>query len=438
MVFTWLFIVLLTVYAGLALLIPEVQSLFLPVIGGVFGLWWIDFWLTRHQPQLTAERIFELPAYQGQPHRWELAIGNPAPRRIRVIVQDEPPFEVEVTDPAKLKKTITVPPRETARFSYTLLAPFRGIFTFGRINLRYPGPLFLYNHTLRLNSAHQTLEVYPDLSRINNDRIPARIDSAESGIHRQRLFKMAGEFAQIREYTSGDDFRKINWKVTAHMGKPVVNQFEPEKDQTVYLMLDSGRLLFDQANTTPRNRMDYILDSALLLAYNIMARGDAVGAVGFNSRVERFLPAGKGRHHTQLLVRQLFDIQATPVESDYAEAFRFWQAKVNRRCLLFVYTDISDVESSRELINHLKWAGRRHRVVCVLLKREFLTSVMEQPLRDESAAYLKATAWELHRERENLIRLLQLSGIGILEVSTEGISRTVVEHYQYLKQSGLF
>jgi uncharacterized protein (DUF58 family) len=436
MVFTWSFIILLLSYGILLGLIKGSGRLGLGIALGLFGLWAIDFYLARKQPRFQAERRIALPIYQHQTAQVELVITNPLRRPIRVEYRDEPPFEVQVLN-NKNRGRIQLAPDEPVRINYRLVSAKRGKYAFGVLNLKFPGPLHLYQRVEKLSCGERILEVYPDLSTIGDQRMQQVIPSELSGLHRQHVVKMAGEFAQIREYTCGDDFRKINWKVTAHTGKPVVNQFEPEKDQHVFLAIDTGRLLFDQSNQET-NRLDYILDSALLLSYNIISRGDLLGAFSFNAKVERYLPVGKGRHHLQSLIREFFDLQALMVESDYREAFRFWQSKINKRCLLFVYTDISDAESSRELINNLKLISRRHLVVCVLLKKEYLTAVMEEPLQTEADAYLKATAWELHTERETLKQLLALNGIKVLEVSAANIRRSVVEHYLYLKQSGLF
>jgi uncharacterized protein (DUF58 family) len=436
MVFTWNFLALLFGYAVILGLIRDSGNLGLLISLGLFGLWAADFHLNRKQPPFRAERRIALPVYQDQNAPVELVITNTLRRTVKLEYRDEPPFEIRVSGPG-CRGRILLTPGQSVRISYSVAAAKRGKFAFGVLNLKSPGLLHLYQRVEKIPIEERTLEVYPDLSHISDRGVPPVVSSEFSGLHRQRVIAMAGEFAQIREYTCGDDFRKINWKVTAHTGKPVVNQFEPEKDQHVFLAIDSGRLLFDQSDEE-NNRLDHILDSALLLSYNIINSGDLLGALSFNTKVDRYLPAGKGRRHLQALIREFFDLQALMVESDYREAFRFWQGKVNKRCLLFVYTDITDAESSKELIDNLKLASRRHLVVCVLLQKEYLGAVMAEPLMTEATAYLKATAWELHTEREALKQLLALNGIKVLEVNAANIRRSVVEHYLYLKHSGLF
>lgn len=435
MYFTWNFIFLLFGYAGILWGFPQMAPVGWWLLPVLFGLWLLDWLITRRQPRLTAERVMLTPAYQLQASRITLKITNPLRRQLRLYYQDEPPFAAKL-DATLPQGRLTIAPGAVASVTYTITCRQRGRFDFGGLNLRYPGTLQLYQRLERLSLDQAAIEFYPDLAKISQIPTASGLASEMTGVHRRRMFWPSGEFAQLREYVGGDDYRKINWNVTAHLGKPVVNEFEPEKDQQIYLLFDTGRLLFDQAADPYQSRMDYMLDSGLLLAYNIMGWGDRVGALSFNAQVDRYLPGGKGHHHLQLLVQKFFDLQPVMVESDYREAFRFWQSKVNKRCLLFVYTDLTDGESSRELINCLKLVSRRHLVVCVLLQKEYLTTVLEQPLDAETAAYLKATAWELRRERTDLIQLLSLSGIKVLEVTPANIRQVVVAHYLFLKRRG--
>jgi uncharacterized protein (DUF58 family) len=435
MYFTWNFLFLLFGYAGLLWALPQATPLGWWLTPLLLGLWLLDWQSARKQPRLTAERIFNTPAYQNQVSQVVINITNPLRRQLRLEYKDEPPFAVTFGEQLPHGRVI-IPPGGVISVAYPITCPQRGRFDFGVLNLKYPGAWRLYQQIEQLSLKNAVLEVYPNLAKISQPPAGSSLKSVTPGTYQRRMFWSSGEFAQIREYISGDDYRKINWKGSAHLGKPVVNEFEPDQDRQVYLLFDTGRLLFDKVTGATQSRLDYILDSGLLLAYNIMTWGDQFGALSFNARAERYLPAGKGRHHLQLLVKTFFDLQPVMVESDYREAFSFWQSKVNKRCLLFVYTDLADAESARELITNLILIGRRHLVVCVILRQEYLAVTLAQPLQDEASAYLKATAWELRRERADLIQLLSLNGIKVLEVTSTNIRQTVAEYYYFLKRQG--
>lgn len=434
MIFSWTFIALLLSYTLLLFFLPAIPGLGYSFVIIIIA-WLIDMILVLKEPKLTAERIIANPIYQHEEIEIKVVLSNPLARSIRVRFKDEPPYEIQLKNKSNPPVT-TLKPKTNHSFKYVIVAPKRGGFSFGSVNVRYSGFLNLFSYQYQIPLPQQLI-VYPNLSKIGDYRFHQLQASEVSGLHRQRLFSMSGEFAQLREFVAGDDFRKVNWKVTAHFGKPVVNEFEPEKDQNVFLCFDTGRMLFDQNDTT-QSRMDYILDSALLLAYNIVEHGDVIGALGFNSRVDRYVPLGKGKSQIQWMTSRLYDMEAVMTESDYREAFRFLQSRVNKRSLLFVYTDISDAESSKDLINYLKIFSRHHLIVCILLKKDYLDTVIERPIQDESSAFLKGVALELQAERVNLKRDLSFHGIKVLEVTPDNIHRVVVEHYLFLKHKGLF
>ena len=431
MFFTWYFIDIFFILTLTTLIFPGWYLGYLLLVLALF--WLSDLLLTRRQPKMTAQRELPDPIYQNLATGVRVIVRNPASQPVKILLKDEPPFIVTARH---CRGKLTVPAYGAAFFTYTMMAPRRGTFNFGDLNLRITGKLQLFSYQVKL-SLQQELRVYPNLAKLANSSFSRLVGSDASGLHRVRQLGVGGELAQLREYTSGDDHRKINWKVAAHRGKPFVNEFEPEKDQNVFLLFDTGRLLFDQVNESA-SRLDYILDSAILLAFNIQEYGDMVGALSFNCKVDCFVPVGKGDHHLQMLINQLFDVQAVMVESDYRAAFSFWQNKVNKRSLIFIYTDLLDGESSKDLINHLKILSRHHLVICVLSRQRSLDRLAEAPIINEKSAFLKGTVLELLKERATLIRFLTGFGIKVLEVNPANINQSVIEHYIYLKNHGLF
>ncbi|HBF36627.1 MAG TPA: hypothetical protein DDW50_04835 [Firmicutes bacterium] len=431
MVFTWYFIGLLFGLAVAAFLWPGWYLGY--GLLALFIAWFGDRWLTLKQPRFIARREFKNPSYQNQPSEVQIFLANSSGQSISVLVKDEPPFVVKAPE---CQGTIKIPAHEEKNFIYSMISPLRGVFDFGDLNLRRDGRLHLFAYQVKI-PLKQELKVYPDLAKLFNGAL-AGLTGSDAGM-RRRLKQpgASGELAQLREYTHGDDYRKINWKVTAHRGKPFINEFEPEKDQNVYLILDTGRMLFDPI-TSNTSRLDHILDSAILLAFNIQEYGDRVGALSFHSRIERFLPVGKGKSHLQKLINQLFDVQAVMVESDYRSAFNFFQGQVNKRSLIFVYTDLLDNESSKELISYLQIISRHHLVICVLSRQNSLESLLEIPITDEQSAYLKGTVLELEKERGLMVKSLNNYGIKVLEVNPSNIRQSVIEHYNYLKRQDLF
>ncbi len=431
MVFTWYFIGLVFLLGTAAFFWPTWYIGYTLIV--LFLTWLGDRFLTLKRPQIQARRVFKNPCYQNQQLNIEIILVNPGEQSILIRIKDEPPF---VAKAPHCQGIIVIPARGEGNFSYSMIAPIRGVFDFGDLNLRMNGRLQLFTYQFKV-PLQQELKVYPDLEKLFSGSLGRWVGGAEQGRRHIRQVGSGGELAELREYTPGDDYRKINWKVTAHRGKPFVNQFDPEKDQNVFLIFDTGRVLFDQI-TLETSRLDHILDSAILLAYNIQEYGDMIGALSFNSKIEHFLPVGKGKSHLKVFINEFFDTQAAMVESDYRNAFSFLQGKVNKRSLIFIYTDLLDSESSKELIQYLQIFSRRHLVICVLSRQKSLDRLISLPIIDQQSAYLKGTALELLKERELTMKSLVNYGIKVMEVDPTTIRQSVVEHYNYLKRVGLF
>jgi uncharacterized protein (DUF58 family) len=177
------------------------------------------------------------------------------------------------------------------------------------------------------------------------------------------VFKGRGmEFAEVREYTPGDEVRTIDWNVTARMGAPYVKKFVEERDLTLLLVVDvSGSQEFGSRYLLKR---DYTAELAAVLAFSAVANHDRVGAIAFSDRIEGYVPPGRGRDHALRIVRDL--LAATPAGrgTDLALALRFAQRVLRRRGIVAVLSDF-EAEGWERALGALR---RRHDVVALHLR----------------------------------------------------------------------
>jgi uncharacterized protein (DUF58 family) len=202
------------------------------------------------------------------------------------------------------------------------------------------------------------------LRRIRRIQIRTRV-ILESGIGGayHAVFKGRGmEFAEVREYTPGDEVRTIDWNVTARMGAPFVKKYVEERDLTLLLLVDvSGSQDFGSRYILKR---DYAAELAAVLAFSAVANHDRVGAVLFSDRIEGYIPPGGGREHALRIVR---DLLAKPPEgkgTDLAGALRFAQRVLRRRGIVAVISDFQASGYERAL----GVLRRRHDVVALHLQ----------------------------------------------------------------------
>jgi len=176
------------------------------------------------------------------------------------------------------------------------------------------------------------------------------------------VFKGRGmEFAEVREYTPGDDVRTIDWNVTARMGQAYVKKFVEERDLTLLLVVDlSGSQQFGSQFILKR---DLAAELAAVLAFSAVANHDRVGAVLFTDRIESFVAPGHGNDHALRIVRDLLATRPEGAGTDLDQALRFARQVLKRRSIIAVISDFQATGYERAL----GVLRRRHDVIALHL-----------------------------------------------------------------------
>ncbi len=185
------------------------------------------------------------------------------------------------------------------------------------------------------------------------------VNSLFTGEYRS-VFKGQGmEFAEVREYQSGDEVRAIDWNVTARMGKPCVNRYVEERELTVMLAVDlSGSERF---GTRVRFKSELASELAAVLAMSAIRNNDRVGAVLFSDRIEHVVPPRKGRRHALRLMRDLLVYEPQGTGTDLATALEYTGKMLSHKAVIFVVSDFQ----SENIEQPLRLLAQRHDVVAV-------------------------------------------------------------------------
>jgi len=185
------------------------------------------------------------------------------------------------------------------------------------------------------------------------------VDTVFSGEY-QSVFKGQGmEFAEVREYVPGDEYRSIDWNVSARMGQPYVKTYTEERELTVLFAVDlSGSAQF---GTRGRFKAELAAEVAAVIAMAAIKNNDRVGLVLFTDRIESFVPPKKGRRHALRLIRDLLAFQPTGRGTDVAEALDYIGRILRHRAIVFVISDFFDAGYDKQL----KVLSRRHDVVAI-------------------------------------------------------------------------
>jgi len=171
-------------------------------------------------------------------------------------------------------------------------------------------------------------------------------------------FKGKGmSFSEVREYQYGDDVRDIDWNVTARYNKPFVKVFEEERELTVMLLVDvSGSRHF---GTLSQMKRDMMAEVAATLAFSTIANNDKVGVIFFSDKIEKFIPAKKGKTHVLHIIRELLSFEPSSTGTDIAQALQYFANAQKRHCTAFL---ISDFIGAGNMYQPLMIASNRHEV----------------------------------------------------------------------------
>jgi uncharacterized protein (DUF58 family) len=197
------------------------------------------------------------------------------------------------------------------------------------------------------------------LQRVRKIEIKARRLSRNifAGEYHSQFKGRGMAFSEVREYQPGDDVRSIDWNVTARLNKPYVKVFEEERELTVMLLVDvSGSRHF---GTLSQMKRDMIAEVAATLAFSTIANNDKVGVIFFSDKIEKFIPAKKGKTHVLHIIRELLSLEPSSRGTNVAQALQYFANAQKRHCTAFL---ISDFIGSGDMYQPLMIASNRHEV----------------------------------------------------------------------------
>jgi uncharacterized protein (DUF58 family) len=347
----------------------------------------------------------------------------------RYQIRDFTPAELPGT-PGTISGSITA--NSTEEHSYLVHPRARGEYQWQGIHVRQLSPWGLAWQQWRVDAA-QSVAVYPDLIGLRSLSIKLALQS--SGAIRQVRRQGAGtEFAELREYTVGDDPRFIDWKATARRNRPLVKVLEPEQEQTVIILLDRGRLM--TANIQGIQRFDWGLNAALSLAMAAIQRGDKVGMGVFDRLLHTWLPPQRGQTHFSRMLDRLSGIQPELLEPDYVGAVNMVMSRQHRRALVVIITDIVDEVASIELLQAMTRLTPRYLPFCVTLRDPQVDRLAGRLADQVPAAYNQAVAIDLLYQRRLAFAKLKQQGVMVLDAPATQITDQLVEQYLMIKLKG--
>ena len=362
-----------------------------------------------------------------------IQIQNASNRSMSLVVKDEYPPEMLLIGPREGR--VDIEAQTTAALIYALKPPKRGRFEFGHTALRFRSRLGLIWCQTKV-AEPASVKVYPNMRRAREAELKALGARSVTSSHRKTSWRGEGrEFESMRDYVRGDELRHVSWTATARRGKLTTRQYQIERDQTILVALDAGRLM------TARIEQETKLDSAVhatLALFSAAARaGDNAGLMVFGRRIRSYLPPSRGRDHIEAALEALHAIEPEMIEPSYPHAFEFIAANSKRRSLVVLLTDLVDEESSRELLTSLPILRPRHLPLVVTIADRDLKAVVRQIPSSIKDLFTQSVSEEIIHHREAALRRVESIGGLALDVNAATLAPALLETYLRVKERGL-
>lgn len=426
---------LLLAAAGLVLLglavvwWPELTLVWKAGFAILSGLALMDLLQVRRIAAIEVERQVRHSIPVGVWSKVHLRLVNPQQRLLQLRLHDHHPPDFEVDD---LPLNILLPVERSLQVGYLIRPSHRGDAQFQGVELVLRSPLGLWWQRRFLRLSEQ-VRVFPNFREISHYILLATDNHLSNiGVQRRQRRGEGSDFHQLREYRRGDSLRQIDWKASSRYRRPISREYQDERDQQLVFMLDCGRHMRQQDESSAH--LDQALNAMLLLTHVADRQGDAVGFMTFGGD-RRWLPPQKGSNQVRRLLEHTYDVHSKLAAADYLEAAQTLMPLQQRRALVLILTNTrgEDREGLRAAVRLLR---RRHLVVVADLREENIEKTLQAPITgvDQALRFQAVCGYLAERDRDR--DSLQHLGVLTLDLLPAQLPVSLVNSYLEIKASG--
>jgi uncharacterized protein (DUF58 family) len=338
----------------------------------------------------------------------------------------------EITSPWGEFRAVLPPSDAALKVRWPITATRRGEYHLPECCFRVPSRLGLWVRQGSL-AAGTRIRVYPDLRREYRKLAALLLHRSELGRHAQRQVGRGRDFEKLRDYLPGDSMSDIHWRVTAKRGHLVTKEYQIERTQEIYVVIDASRLSLrtvDQQESGPEPLIERYISAALTLGTVAQRQGDRFGLLVFNHRILNFIRAKAGAAHFRVCRNALLDLHAETVTPDFEELAGFILQKLRRRALLLFLTSLDDPVLAESFVHCLAPVSRRHLVYVNMVRPVLAEPVFANAaVADLDDIYRHLGGHLLWQGLRDLETLLKHSGIAFSLVDHERLSVEMVSQY---------
>ncbi len=354
------------------------------------------------------------------------------PFKVLLSIIDELPVQFQKRD---FEYKTTALKSEKREFDYTVRPVDRGEYVFGNMNIFVSTTLRIVKRRFVFQK-DQMVPVYPSIIQMQQyDFLAMSNHLTEFGLKKIRRIGHTQEFEQIKEYIPGDDFRTINWKATAKKSQLMVNQYQDEKSQPIYSIIDTGRVMKMPFNGL--KLLDYAINSTLAFSNVALKRNDKTGMLSFSKKIETFLPAVQKITYLNTILEKLYNINTAYTDSDFGLLYAHIKRKINHRSLLLFYTNFEHISALRRQLPFLTAIDKKHMLVVIFFENTELESLIASDAEDLQSIYHKTIAEKFSLEKRLMQKELQKYGIQTILTKPEHLTVNTINKYLEIKARGI-
>lgn len=399
----------------------------------VFIAFIIDYlFLFNTKNGISAIRILPEKLSNGDDNEVKLDVKNNYNFKIKVKIIDEIPFQFQVRDFFLFKEIL---PKNNIFIKYILTPKERGEYSFGNLNVYSESRLGFVSRRFTFQK-NENLPSYPSFIHLRKYELMAlQNEFLLGGIKKIRKIGHTMEFEQIKDYVTGDDIRTINWKATGKRNQLMVNQYQDEKSQRIFMLIDKGRTM--QMPFNGLSLLDYSINATMALSHIILKKSDRAGMMTFSKKTENKVAAENKSGQLRKISEALFNIQTNFYESDFSRLYQDLKFSITQRSLLLLFTNFETLDAVNRQMKYLRGIAKNHVLVVVFFQNSELQQLMHNNPENMQEIYDEIIAEKFEFEKKLIIQELRKYGIFSIYTAPENLNIKVINKYLEIKARGI-
>lgn len=382
--------------------------------------------------KIQANRKLPTKLSNGDKNEIKIYLKNNYTFPVQINIIDEIPHQFQKRD---FLIKLQMSPKKEKNITYTLRPVKRGNYIFGHLNIYVSNIIGIIQRRFTFNEG-QEVPVYPSFIQLRKYELMAISNRlTEAGIKKIRKISNNNEFDQIRNYVKGDDFRTINWKATARKSSLMVNQYQDEKAQRVYSIIDMGRTM-----KMPFNKMsllDYAINASLVISNIAIYKHDKAGLITFSKEIHSILPADRKNSQMHQISELLYKQKTNYAESNIELLYTSIKRKIHQRSLLLIYTNFEGLISLDRQLKYFKQLAKSHLVVCIFFENSELKEITQKRPKNTEEVYIKTIAEKFAYEKRLIVKELKKHGVHSILTEPQNLTVDTINKYLEFKAMGM-